>query len=171
MTQNRSNEELHARYCALRNPRSALVLVVCFSVLMFVSWRDLHKAPQPRDFIELAFAIFLIAISANSLLIFKCFRERLVLVLAITSFVAAEVSEFAPAIVRPFAGLVNSGDLALSGLALLVSLTMLIQSARNPHVETGEGEMKMLGRNLLILCAVIVTVLLLGAMLYFVPRG
>jgi hypothetical protein len=138
---------------------------------MFVSWRDLHKAPQPRDFIQLPFAILLVAIYAKSLPIFKCFRERLVLGLAIASFVLAEVSEFAPAIVGPFAGLVKSGDLALTGLALLVSLSMLIQSARNPHVETGEGEMKMVGRNFLILCAVIIAVLLVGAMLYFVPRG
>jgi hypothetical protein len=171
MTQNRSNEEIHARYCALRNPRFALVLVVCFSVLAFVSWRDLHKPPPARDFIQLPFAILLVAISAKLLAIFKCFRERLILGLAIASFVSAEISEFAPAIVRPFAGLVNSGDLAVSGLALLVSFTMLFQSVRNPHVETREGEARMIGRRLLILCAVIVAVLLLGAMLYFAPLG
>jgi len=64
------------------------------------------------------------------------------------------------------------GKLALSLLGLLVSLTMLVQAARTPKVEPNEEQTaiaKQTKRNSLILLAAALTILVLGALLYFLP--
>jgi hypothetical protein len=68
--------------------------------------------------------------------------------------------------------MIKSGKLSLSLLGLLVSLSMLVQSVANPHVRGSDDKTaaaNQIKRGSLILFAVIVTVLLLGAMLYFLP--
>ena|ERR1700675_459594 len=172
MRQKLSDQEFHGLYCPVKNPKSALFLVVCFSMTAFVNWKGLHKAPQHPDFVVLLFAIVVVAMLAKWLVAFTCFRERLVFGLVIVSLVAGEVERFVPSIVSQHLETVKSGHLALSLLGLLVSLTMLVQSARSPNVGPSNAEASIAWQpkqNLLILLVVTLTVLALGAMLYFLP--
>src|SRR5260370_21858861 len=167
-----SDQEFHALYCPVKNPKSALFLVAYFSVAAFGNWKGLHKAPEHLDLVSLSFIIIVVAMLAKSLINFTCFRERLVFVLVIVSFVTGEVYGFFPAIVGPYAHVMELGRLALSLLGLLVSLTMLVQSARSPNVGPSNAEASIAWppkQNLLILLVVTLTVLVLGAMLYFLP--
>jgi hypothetical protein len=124
MRQKLSDEEFHALYCPIKNTKSALFLVACFSLTAFVNWKGLHTAPGPPDFVVLLFAVVVVAMLVRWLVAFTCFRERLVLGLVIVSMVAAEVERFVPSIVSQHVETVKSGHLALSLLGLLVSLTM-----------------------------------------------
>ncbi len=117
-----SDQEFHALYCPVKNPKSALFLVAYFSVAAFGNWKGLHKAPEHLDLVSLSFIIIVVAMLAKSLINFTCFRERLVFVLVIVSFVTGEVYGFFPAIVGPYAHVMELGRLALSLLGLLVSV-------------------------------------------------
>jgi hypothetical protein len=172
MRQKLSDQEFHALYCPVKNTKSALFLVAYFSVAAFGNWKGLHEAPEHLDLVRLSFVIIVMALLAKSLVNFTCFRERLVFVLVIVSFVTGEVYGFFPAIVGPYAHVMELGKLTLSLLGLLVSLTMLVQSARSPNVRPSNAEASIAWQpkqNLLILLVVTLTVLALGAMLYFLP--
>jgi len=172
MRRNLSDQEFHALYCPVKNTKSALFLVAYFSVAAFGNWKALHKAPEHLDPVSLSFIIIVMAILAKPLIHFTCFRERLVFGLVIVSFVTGEVYGFFPAIVGPHAHVMQLGKLALSLLGLLVSLSMLVQSARSPNVGPSDAEASIAWQpkqNLLILLVVILAVLALGAMLYFLP--
>jgi hypothetical protein len=123
-----SDKDFHARYCPVRNARVGLFLVVYFSVVAFVGWKGLHKAPEQPGYLEFLLAIFLVAMFWKWLVAFTCFRERLVLILVIVSLVTGEVTRLVPSVFSKHAELIKSGKLVLSLLGLLVSLTMLIQS-------------------------------------------
>ena len=133
MKQKLPDQELHALYCPVKNAKSAVFLVVCFSIVAFVSWKGLHRPPEHPDFVLLLFAILVVAMLAKWLVTFTCFRERLVLGLVIVTMVAGQVERFVPSIVSQHVETVKSGHLALSLLGLLVSLTMLVQSAQSPN--------------------------------------
>src|SRR5713101_2051671 len=135
-----SDQEFHVLYCPVKNTKSALFLVAYFSVTALANWKGLHKAPGHPDFVELLFAILVVAMLAKWLVAFTCFRERLVFGLVIVSMVAGEVERFVPSIVSRRVEAVKSGHLALSLLGLLVSLTMLVQSARSPNVRPSNAE-------------------------------
>jgi hypothetical protein len=173
MRQKLSDHEFHALYCPVKNTKSALFLVVSFSVVAFVGWKGLHKPLAPPSFVELIFVILLVAaMLAKWLVVFTCFRERLVLGLFIVSLVTGEVARSVPSVFGKHAEIIKSAKLALSLLGLLVSLSMLVQSVANPHVRPSDDKTaaaNQIKRGSLILFAVIVTVLLLGAMLYFLP--
>ena len=167
-----SDQEFHALYCPVKNAKSALFLVAYFSLQAFGNWKGLHEAPEHLDLVSLSFIIIVVAMLAKSLVNFTCFRERLVLGLIIVSFVTGEVYGFFPGIVGPYAYLVKFGDLALSLLGLLVSLTMLVQSARSPDVGPSNAEAAIAWppkKYLLILLVAILTVLVLSTLLYFLP--
>lgn len=132
MSLNLSDQEFHALYCPVRNTKSALFLVVCFSVVAFVSWKGLHKPPEHPDIVLLLFAILVVAMLAKWLVTFTCFRERLVLGLVIVTMVAGQVERFVPSIVSQHLEAVRSGHFALSLLGLFVSLSMLVRAARSP---------------------------------------
>jgi len=133
MMRNLSNQEFHALYCPVKNPKAALFLVAYFSVAAFGNWKGLHEAPEHLDLVTLSFFIIVVAVLAKSLVNFTCFRERLVFGLVIVSFVIGVVTRFAPSVFSKHAEMIKSGKLALSILGLLVSLTMLVQSARSPN--------------------------------------
>ncbi len=124
-----SDQEFHAHYCALKNTKSALFLVACFSLTTFVNLKGLHKARGQPDFVVLLFAILVAGMLAKWLVAFTCIRERLILGLVIVSIVAAEVETFVPSIVGPHLEAVRSGHFSASLLALLVSLSMLVKPA------------------------------------------
>ena len=173
MRRNLSDQEFHALYCPVKNPKSALFLVASFSVVVFVSWKGLHKAPERPDLVTLPFLIIVVAMLAKWLVNFTCFRERLVFVLVIVSIVTGEVESFVPSLFSKHAEMIKSGDLALLILGLLVCLSMLVQSARSPKlVEPSEEQTataKQIKRNFLVWLAAALTILVLGALLYFLP--
>jgi len=167
-----SDQEFHALYCPVKNTKGALFILAYFSVAVFVSWKGLHKAPERPDLVTLPFLIIGVAMLAKWLVSFTCFRERLVFVLVIVSAVTGEVYGFFPAIVGPYAHLVKPADLTLSLLGLLVSLTMLVQSARSPKLEPSKEQTataKQIKRSSLIWLAATLAILVLGALLYFLP--
>jgi len=129
MGRNLSDQEFHALYCPVKNTKSALFLVVFFSVTAFVNWKGLHKAPDHPNLVELLFAIIVVVMLAKWLLNFTCFRERLVFGLVIISMVTGEVEGFVPSLFGPHAQRVRAGHLGLSLLGLLVSLSMLVESS------------------------------------------
>ena len=172
MRQNLSAQEIHARYCPVKNAKSALFLVAYFSLAAFENWKGLHQAPEHLDLVRLSFVVIVLAMLAKPLVNFTCFRDRLVIVLVIGSFVAGEVYGFFPAIVGPYANVVRLGKLALSLLGLLVSLTMLVQSVRTPKVARNEVHASIARqpkRYFLIWLAATLAILVLGALLYFIP--
>ena len=81
----------------------------------------------------------------------------------------AVVSWFVPTLFNPVTGFVGRVFFALWVLAFLMSLSMPIQSLRNPYVEPEKGDTALEKRRLLIMSAAIVILFLLGALLYFVP--
>ena len=167
-----SAQNLHPQYCPARNKRIALILVGCFSILVFVGWTGLHKAFQRPSLIDLPFALFAVTFCTKGFVIFKCFRERLLLALVIANIVVGEAYGYLATIERPYAELIRTGELSLAALGLLVSLSMLFQPGPNPHSGLNGGEatvVNQIKQRSLILLAVILTVLFLGAMLYFLP--
>ncbi len=169
LPENQSNEGIHAQYCTLRNRRTALVITALFVVEVYVSWRGLGRPSLKNSLIELPFYIAVFVISAKLFVIFRCFRERLVMGLATVAFVMGVASGYFPTDVSRFAPLASYGRLALWSLALLISLSMLVESARNPYVEIEGGNKMTVKRALLILCTAILTMLLIGALMYLVP--
>jgi hypothetical protein len=134
MMRNLSDQEFHALYCPVKNPKAALFLVVSFSVMTFADWKGLHKVLEQPSFVELLVVIPLVIMLAKWLVVFTCFRERLILGFVIVSIVTEEVTRFAPSGFSGHSEMIGFGKLALSLLGLLVSLTMLVQSARSPTV-------------------------------------
>ncbi len=130
MTQGRSNEEVHARYCAVRNVRIALLFVAFCTLQAFLWWRDLDKAfPQYGPY-DLVWHVIAIAVIVKLFAAFACLRERFVLGLGIAVLVRGLVSGFKPSLIDPVAGMVRHAFLALWVVALLLSLSMLVSS---PH--------------------------------------
>jgi hypothetical protein len=145
MMRHLSDQEFHTLYCPVKNPKSALFFVVLFSGTTFVNWKGLHKAPEHPGLVELLFAIIVVVCLAKWLVSFTCFRERLVFGLVIVSLVTGNLEGFVPSTFGQHFEAVRYGHLALSVLGLLVSLTMLVQSAAGPYVrprteEGGEGD-------------------------------
>jgi len=167
-----SDQEFHALYCPVKNTKGALFIVASFSVAAFVDWKGLHKALEQPSFVVLLFAVLVVATLAKWLVAFTCFRERLVFGVVIISLVTEQVASFVPSVFSQHVEIVRLGKLALSLLGLLVSLTMLIQSASSPGVIRSDAEMSIARqpqRSLPVLAVVILAVLVLGSMLYFLP--
>ncbi len=172
MRQNLSDQEFHALYCPIRNSKSALFLVALFSLTAFLSWKGLHNAPAHPNVVELLFAIIVVAMLTKWLVAFTCFRERLVFGLVIVSLIVGQVKDFLPSVFGQHVGMIKFGKLALSLLALIVSLTMLVQSVRSPNLRPSNVETSIVekpNQNLPILLVVVLILLLLGTLLYLLP--
>lgn len=164
MRERLSDQEFHALYCPVKNVRSALFLVAYFSVTAFVGWKGLHRDLKHPSLVELLFAMLVVALLAKWLVNFTCFRERLVLGIAIVSLVTGEVVSFVPSVFSQYVETVKFCKLALSLVGLLVSLTMLVQSARSPKIQPNEPQKSIAGqskRNFLIVLGVIISTILL----------
>jgi hypothetical protein len=169
---NPSDYEIHAQSCPVKNSKSALFLVASFSVMVFVGWKGLHRAPEHKSIVELLFYIVVAAGLARLLAAFTCLRERLVISVVIVSLLTGAATGFVPSVFSQHVEMVKFGELALSLLGLLVSLTMLVQSARSRNVGRNDAAASIARQpkqNLPILLVVILTVLVLGALLYFLP--
>jgi hypothetical protein len=135
MKQKPSDQGSHALYCPIKNAKSALFVVGSFCVIAFASWNGLHKPPAHDSLAQLISVIFVLAMLAQFFVEFTCFRERLLLGIAIIDLLAMEVQGFAPSVFSNHIELVKSVKFALVLLGLFVSLTMLIQAVRNPNVK------------------------------------
>lgn len=168
---NLSSYEIHAQSCPVKNSKSALFLVVSFSVVAFVGWKGLHRAPEHKSIVELLFYIVVAAGLARLLVAFTCLRERLVISVVIVSLLTGIVTGFVPSVFSQHGEMLKLGKFALSLLGLLVSLTMLVQSAGRPKV--GPNMQETIARRpkqtFGILFALILTAFVLGALLYFLP--
>jgi hypothetical protein len=131
-TRSELDEEFHARNCAVRNTRTALLFVAFFTREVLVSWRTLDKPYHRPSLIELPFFIVTVAIGVRWLLMFRCAVERLVLGLSLINFATGVVSAHVPSIgAGPFSELIGTGKLSLWVFVLVVTIGMLILSARS----------------------------------------
>jgi hypothetical protein len=130
ITQSKPNDEVHARFCAVKNARVATFLVGFFTLEVFLGWRGLGKPFTEHGLNDLLFRIVLWSIVLFPLLvrISKCFPERFILGIVMIKIVAGWVFEYAPNVFDPVAGLVRPCSLALDIVALLTSLALLVSS-------------------------------------------
>jgi hypothetical protein len=139
MKQELSDRESHALCCPVKNAKGAMFVVASFSVIAFVSWKGLNKPQEHHSLPQLLFAIFALAVAAQLLVKFTCFRERLLLGIAIINLLTMEVQGFAPSVFSKHVELVKSVKFASVLLGLFVSLTMLVQAVRSPNVKRAGG--------------------------------
>jgi hypothetical protein len=169
-----SDQEFHELYCPVKNTKTALFLVAAFSVAALERWKGLHKSPKHPSYVVLLFLILVGAMLAKQVVAFKCLRERLVLAVVIVSVAIGEVEGFLPSLFGRFTRIVNSADLLLLLLGLLVSLTMLIQSLRGPKIQPTERQASIIrqqNRISLIALAVVLAILVLSPLIYLLLSG
>jgi hypothetical protein len=133
ITQSKPNDEVHARFCAIKNARIAAFLVGFFTLEVFLIWRELGKPFVEHSLYDLLFRIVLWSVLFPILFrISRCFPERFILGIVMIGTVTGWVFEYAPNVVDPIAGLVRQCNLALYILALLTSLALLVSSLSSP---------------------------------------
>jgi hypothetical protein len=118
----------HARFCPVKHTRSALFIVVYFSLAALADWRGLHKGPSQPDLTLLLFAILVFGMLAKMMVDFTCFRERVAFGIAMLLLSVAQVERYAPWVFGTHLEMEKSVRLVLSLLGLVVSLTMLVQA-------------------------------------------
>ena len=133
MKQKLSDDEGHARYCPIKNVKSALFVVVSFTVILFAGWNGSHKPPGQYSLAQLLIVIFVLAMVTHWLVVFTCFRERLLLVIVIINLLTMEIQGFVPSVFSKYVEMVKSAKFASVLIGLSVSLTMLIQAARSSN--------------------------------------
>jgi hypothetical protein len=89
--------------------------------------------------------------------------------MAITVFSRFVPSIFVPSLFNPVTVSIHRAFLILWIIAFLFSLNMPVQAVRHPYVQLDIIPSSVGNRKLLILCAVLVTGVVLGALLYFAP--
>jgi hypothetical protein len=166
-----SNEQRHERLCAFTHVRVAWFFVALCALQVYSSWKALGRPiSRPASLFDLFFYVLVVVVYAPIfLMIFRCFSERFIIVIATVHIAMAVVSWFATGLFGPFTDLISWAFFALWITALVLSLNMLIQAIRNPYVEPEGDERSRANKGLLILGAVIVIALLLGAALYWIP--
>jgi hypothetical protein len=133
--QSKSDDEIHARFCAIKNVRIAAFLAAFFSLEVFLSWRELGKPFTEHSLYDLLFRIVLWSIILFPILFrfSRCFSERIILGIFTVRIVTEWVVEYAPNVVDPVAGLVRQCNLVLHILALIASLALLVSSFSSPE--------------------------------------
>ena len=131
ITQNKSNDEIHARVCAIKNPRVAAFLVGFFTLESFMSWRELGKPFAQNSLYDLLIQIVLCSVVLFPLLfkISRCLPERLILGIVLIEIVTGWVIEYSPDTFEGVAGLVRQFNLILHIFALLAGLGLLVSSS------------------------------------------
>jgi hypothetical protein len=152
----------------VKNARVALVFAAFCVAETLTSWRGLGKIPVRHSLIELPVYLFIVVVYAKLIAVFRCYRERFIVGIAMASLAIGLVAAYAPSVVGPFAHSVGLGQFVLYSLALAISLSMVLEAVRSPRVQAGNTHVLVPPR-LLALCALIITALLVGALWYFVP--
>lgn len=137
--------------------------VVAFCALqVFQRWRELGRPFATESPLEL-FSIALLVVTCLTLLtIFRGARERFILVVAMVVL----LSDLAATFLNPIASLANHAILALWLLALLMGLSMFVWPPQWPAIQVDADKKKY---GMLILFAVAIGAVILGALIYFVP--
>ena len=176
MTEKLSNEQRHERFwCAFTHIRVAWFFVAFCALQVFNSWRALDKPISRPHLTELPFNVLIILIYAPILwMVLRCFTERFVIGIATVHMAISVVSWFAPGLLvaslfNPATVLVRRVFFALWIVAFLLSLNMPLQSARHPYIELDKIPSGVGNRGLLILGGIMLTAIVLGALLYFIP--
>lgn len=172
MTQTIAIEQLHRRYCPVKNTTVALLLVGFFLLLVCVAWRGLHNPAQHWGLVELPFFVLVMAICAYCLRAFKCFRERLVLGLVMACIVGGAIAGFSPSITFRSVESIRLSKLILEVICLIVSFSLLVSSMRNPNIGASAEQMsggRLINRALLAVFMLVLAILLLGTLLYLWP--
>lgn len=164
-----TDRDFHSQNCAITNIRTSMIFVAFCGLEAFLSWRVLGNAFPEYNLLNVLRDFVVIAVCAKFLLMFRCSRERFVVSLVILRYVIGLTSASMPTVVNRVAGLVRIGDFALWVLALIVSLSMLVQAARSPNAKSQNGKTTTLGKRLVILFACLIAATLLGTLLYLVP--
>ena len=176
MPEKLTNEQRHERFwCGFTHIRVAWAFVAFCAWSVFLNWRELDKPISRPDTIELAFYVLFVMVYAPILwMVLRCFTERLVIGIAtvhmaITVFSRFVPSLFVPSLFNPVTVSIHRASLILWIIAFLLSLNMPVQAVRHPYVQLDIISSSVGNRRLLILCAVLVTGIVVGALLYFVP--
>jgi hypothetical protein len=176
MPEKLTNEQKHERFwCGFTHIRVAWFFVAFCAWAVFLNWKGLDKPLSRPSVVELPFYILSVVVYVPIFwTVLRCFTERFVLGIAAVHLAIAIVSWFAPSffvdsLFNPITVLIRRAFFALWIVAFLLSLNMPIQSARHPYVQIENVPSSVGNRRLLILCAVMVTAIVLGALLYFVP--
>jgi hypothetical protein len=127
-----SNPQPHARYCPAKNTKVALFLVASFSLIVFLCWRNLHASPN-HDLLPPIFGIFVAALILGTL---SCLPEKLIILAAIASLLVSLIRDRFPSAFGQHIETANYIKLTLWLLALLLSITLLIQSLRTKNPAT-----------------------------------
>jgi hypothetical protein len=176
MAEKLSNEQKHQRsWCAFTHIRIAWIFVGFCAVEVFLSWKDLDKPISRPNLVELPFYILIVLVYAPIFwMVLRCFAERFVIGIAAAHMAISIVSWSVPSLFvaslyNPMTVLVRRTFFGLWIVAFFLSLRMPLQSARHPYVELDEVPSGRGKPRWLILCAVMATAIVLGALLYFVP--
>jgi hypothetical protein len=176
MPEKLTNEQRHERFwCGFTHIRAAWIFVAFCGLEVFMNWRDLDKPISRPDIIELPFYVLIVVVYAPIFwMVLRCFTERLVIGIATAHMAITVFSRFAPrlfvpSLFNPVTVSIHRAFLILWIIAFLVSLNMPVQAVRHPYVQLDKIPTSVENRGLLILCAVIVTAIVLGALTYFVP--
>jgi hypothetical protein len=145
-----------------------LILAVCLAVIVFISWRGLERPLQQVSAIEFPFYVFAAAIFVKCLFIFRCARERLVVGLALANLVISAVLGLASVREGVLVNLIKYSKFGLWSLALLISISILISSTRQPGSPLKDGGAMVTNRGLLV-TGIVVAAVLVGMLMYFVP--
>src|SRR5438552_13828624 len=121
----------HSRFCASRNVKVALLYVGFCGGCAFLSWRPSHALPSPDRLLPFGLLVAIVILAQVAFAV-KCIRERVVVGAIMASLASALVSEVAPGVVSPVAGLLRITDYLLWGLAIVISVSMLVSSIRLP---------------------------------------
>jgi hypothetical protein len=135
MTVPQDSCDYHQRFCALRNTKTSLVFLGYCSFEVILRWHSLGRGQE----IEPRSAIFYIALVAVILALgdlvvaLRCFRERLVLAVAIISFVFILMKGVLPSWTAAVAVPAARVLLILWTIALSVTLSMVVSLLRRPQ--------------------------------------
>ena len=176
MPEKLSNDQKHQRsWCAFTHIRIAWIFVGFCAVEVFLSWKSLDKPISRPSLVELPFYILIVLVYAPIFwMVLRCFTERFVIGIATVHMAIAVFSWFvpslfAPSLFNPVTISIRRTFLVLWIVAFLLSLNMPVQAVRHPYVQLEEISSSAGNQGLLILCAVLLTGIVLGALLYFVP--
>ena len=122
----------HSRFCALRHWKVALTFFLFCVLQVILRWRELGKPPQgeQQSVIFYVAVVAIIATLGQLVIALKCFRERVVLILAIVSGTFILVKALWPAQIAAVAVTSERALLTLWIVASAVSLSMLVSALR-----------------------------------------
>lgn len=176
MPEKLTNAQKHERFwCGFTHIRIAWVFVVFCGWSVFLNWRGLDKPFSRPDAIELPFYVLIVVVYAPILwMVLRCFTERLVIGIAAVHMAIAVFSWFvpslfAPSLFNPVTVSIRRTFLVLWIVAFLLSLNMPVQAVRHPYVQVEEISSSAGNQRSLILFVVLLSLIVFGALLYFVP--